>query len=164
MSQVTPVPEGFHAVTPHVTVSPCAEAIAFYAKAFGAVEISRMPGPGGLIMHSMIRIGDSMMMLNDQMDGCDMPGGPVFRAPRNAASMNTVLHIYTATPDKLFNDAVAAGAKAMMPLSEMPWGDRYGMVVDPFGVVWSIAAHVEDVSPEEIGRRMQAMMAGGPPK
>jgi uncharacterized glyoxalase superfamily protein PhnB len=150
--QVRSIPEGFHSVTPHLICAGAAEAIEFYKKAFGAVEAGRMAGPGGKIMHAQLRIGDSPIMLADDIPGrcqgpLDLKGTPVF------------IHLYVPDVDAVFAQAVAAGAKPVMPLADMFWGDRYGQVQDPFGHVWSLATHQRDVTPEQMQAAMQQMMS-----
>ena len=144
--QVTAIPPGFHTLTPHLTVRNASEALEFYKKAFGAevLHVSRMPM--GTIMHASLRIGDSMLMLNDEM--------PEYGAlsPLSTGGTGVTLHIYTRDVDAAFNRAVSAGATVKMPLADQFWGDRYGQVADPYGFSWSIAAHVKDISPEEMQR------------
>jgi uncharacterized glyoxalase superfamily protein PhnB len=150
--QVRAIPEGFHTVTPHLVCAGAADAIEFYKKAFGATEIRRMPGPGGMIMHAEIRIGDSRVMLADAFPdwGSNGPlalkGTPVF------------IHLYVNDADAAFGQAVDAGAKPVMPLADMFWGDRYGQVEDPFGHRWSIATHKRDLTQEQIQEGMQKAM------
>ena len=144
-----PIPEGTHTVTPHLIVKGGARAIDFYGAAFGAVEHYRMPAPGGAIGHAELQIGDSVIFLADEF-----PGNP---GPRKLKGSPVTIHLYVPDADATFAQAVKAGAKVKMPLMDMFWGDRYGIVVDPFGHVWSIATHKEDVSPEEMARRMAAM-------
>jgi uncharacterized glyoxalase superfamily protein PhnB len=148
---VQAVPEGVHTVTPYLQVKGGARAIEFYAKAFGAQEVMRMPGPGGSVAHAEIRIGDSCVYLSDVFPPCKSPlelkGTPVF------------LHLYVEDCDAWFARATAAGCKVLMPLVDMFWGDRFGQVADPFGHVWSISTHKEDLTPEEMGRRGAEAMA-----
>jgi uncharacterized glyoxalase superfamily protein PhnB len=150
--QVRAIPEGFHTVTPHLLCAGALDAHEFYKKAFGAVEIGRMPGPGGKIMHAEIRIGDSRLMLADAFPeyGSNGPlalkGTPVF------------IHLYVNDADAVFQQAVAAGARPIMPLADMFWGDRYGQVEDPFGHRWSIATHKRDLTMEQMQEGMQQMM------
>lgn len=151
---VQPVPEGFHTLTPHLVCDGAADAIAFYQRAFGAEELSRMPGPGGKIMHAMIRIGDSVVMLNDAFPEMGAKG------PHALGGTPVTLHLYVTDADAAFARAVAAGATPRMPVAEQFWGDRYGIVVDPFGHQWSVATHVKDLTPEQMMAGMQAM--GGP--
>jgi PhnB protein len=150
---VNPIPKGQHTVTPHLVIQGAAHAIEFYKKAFNAQELGRMPMPDGRIMHAALKIGDSHIFLAD-----DFPefGGP--RAPKPGTSPVTI-HLYVEDVDKVFNQAVAAGAKVTMPLANMFWGDRYGKITDPFGHEWSLASRVEEVPREEMGRRAQAAMA-----
>ncbi len=153
---VKAVPEGFHTVTPGLVTNDAAAAIEFYKKAFGAEEICRMAGPGGKgIMHAELKIGDSVIMLGEEspMDpsGC--------RSPKNLGGTAVSLHVYVADVDTAFNKAVADGATAKMPPKDMFWGDRYAKVTDPFGHVWGIATHIEDVAPEDMERRGQEAMA-----
>jgi uncharacterized glyoxalase superfamily protein PhnB len=148
---VKPIPDGYHSVTPHITVNDGNKAIDFYKKAFGAKEVYRMPGPGGKIMHAEIQIGDSMIMLNDEFP--EMGGT---RSAKSIGESSVTLHVYVPDVDKVFNQAVASGATATMPVSEMFWGDRYGKLRDPFGHNWSIATHKEDVSPEDVMKRAAA--------
>jgi len=149
---VRPIPEGQHALTPHLTVKGGGKAIDFYKKAFGAVELHRMPMPGSQeIMHAMLKIGDSFLYLNDE---CGMG-----KSPAALGGSPVTIHLYVEDVDSVFNKAVAAGAQAKMPPMDMFWGDRYGKVTDPFGHEWSIATHKEDVPPEEMGKRAAAAMA-----
>jgi PhnB protein len=147
-----PIPEGFHTVTPSIVVSDSAKAIAFYKKAFGAEERGVHKTPDGKIMHAEIRIGDSVVMLNDEFPGM----GPGPRSPDTLKGTTAVLHIYTPDVDAAFKRAVDAGAGVIMPVADMFWGDRYAQVTDPFGHRWSIATRKEDVSAEEAVRRGEA--------
>jgi PhnB protein len=153
-SKVDPVPKGMHTVTPHLVCAGAADAIEFYKKAFGAVEMCRMPMPDGKIMHAAITIGDSMIMLVDEMPDWNCLGG-------NALGGSPVtIHLQVENVDALYDQAVKAGATAKMPVGEMFWGDRYGVLVDPFGHNWSIATHVRDVSPEEMMEASKNMCGG----
>jgi PhnB protein len=155
---VSPVPPGFHTVTPHLVLRGAGKAIEFYKKAFGATEVMIMPGPDGKgVMHAEIKIGDSIIFLADEW-----PGGPQ-ASPEKYGGTTVSIHLYVANCDATFNQAVAAGAKAEMPPMDMFWGDRFGKVIDPFGHSWSIAQHVEDVPPEEMGPRMKEWMKNMPP-
>jgi len=153
MAKVTPVPEGYHTLTPYLVVDRASEAIEFYKRAFGAAEIARMPGPGGKVMHAEIQIGDSRLMLSDEFP--EMGG----RSPKAFGGSPASLMVYVADVDTAFTRAVEAGASVEMPLANMFWGDRYGKVKDPFGHVWQMASHVEDVAPDEMAKRMAAAMA-----
>jgi PhnB protein len=152
-SSVNPIPEGFHTVTPHLICAGAAEAIEFYKKAFGAVELSRMPGPDGKIMHASIRIGDSIIMLNEEMPQWESFG------PKHFKGSPVRIHLYVENADAAFEQAVRAGAKVTMPLDDMFWGDRYGKLEDPFGHHWSIGTHVREVSPEEMQKGMEEMVS-----
>ncbi|MCI0348427.1 MAG: VOC family protein [Acidobacteriales bacterium] len=149
---VKPIPEGMHTVTPHLVINGAAKAIDFYKRAFDAEEIGRHPTPDGRLMHAAIKIGDSHIFLADEFPewGSKAPaGGP---SP-------VVLHLYVEDADKVFNQAVSAGAKSTMPIQNPFWGDRYGQVADPFGHSWSVATRIENVSPEEMKRRAEAMFS-----
>jgi PhnB protein len=148
MAQVKPVPDRFHTVTPHLVIDGAGKAIDFYKKAFGAEEIRRMPGPGGKVMHAEIMIGDSMVMLCDEF--------PDYGSLGPKGSSPVTIHLYVADVDKLYERAVAAGAKAVMPPMDAMWGDRYGKLTDPFDHNWSLATHKEDLTPQQIGERMKA--------
>lgn len=150
--RVSAIPRGYHTVTPYLVCKGAASAMAFYTKAFGAKETSRMPGPDGSVMHGEMRIGDSMIMLSDENPqmGAVAPSG---------SGVPVQVFLYVKDVDRAFAQAVAAGAKADMPPMDMFWGDRFGKLTDPFGHKWSMATHTEDVSPKEMGRRMAAEMA-----
>jgi PhnB protein len=143
-SQVKPVPDFMHTVTPHLICGGAAEAIEFYKKAFGAEEMSRMPGPGGKLIHAMIRIGDSTVMLVDEF-----PEWGGF-SPVLLKGTPVTLHLQVADCDAAFQRAVDAGATVKMPLADMFWGDRYGVLQDPFGHNWSVATHMRDLTPEQL--------------
>ncbi len=146
--RVNPIPEGCHTVTPHLIVRGGDRAIDFYKRAFNAKETIRMPGPDGkTIMHAEIRIGDSALFLADEFP--DMGSN----SPQGIGGSPVVIHLYVEDADAVFNQAVAAGATVRFPLSDMFWGDRYGQVTDPFGHVWSIATHKEDLTAEEMSKR-----------
>lgn len=151
MPSVNPVPDNMHSITPHLICAGAAEAIEFYKKAFNAVEEVRLPGPQGKLMHALIRIEGSAVMLVDEM-----PEWGAF-GPKSLKGSSVTVHIYVADADAFFARAVAAGAKVLMPLENMFWGDRYGKIEDPFGHHWSIATHVRDVSLEEAQQAMQKM-------
>ena len=143
-TNVKPVPDGMHTVTPHLICAGAADAIEFYKKAFNAVELGRVPGPQGKLLHAMIRIGDSAVMLVDEFQDWGSIG------PKSLKGSPVTIHLYTEDADALFKQAVAAGAKITMPLDDTFWGDRYGKLEDPFGHHWSVATHVRDVKPEEL--------------
>jgi len=149
---VQAIPAGYHSVTPYLIVRGAAKALDFYARAFGAKEKFRLP-MGDIIGHAEILIGDSHVMLADEMDD--------HKDPRKLGGTPVSLMIYTKDVDAMFARAIAAGAKEKRPVADQFYGDRTGVLEDPFGHVWSIATHVEDVSEEEIERRMTAMAKEG---
>jgi PhnB protein len=144
MSKKKFIPEGMHTVTPHLVCAGAAEAIAFYIKAFGATEEGRFTGPDGRLMHGCIRINGSSVMLVDEM-----PEHGAF-GPKALKGTPVTIHLYVADADAFVARAVGAGAKVKMPLADMFWGDRYGVIEDPFGHSWSVATHQRDVSFEEL--------------
>lgn len=148
---VQPIPEGYHSVTPYLIVDGAAEAIAWYGKAFGAVEVMRMPA-GDKVAHAEIRIGDSHVMLTDEWPERDKLG------PKNRGGSTAVFMIYVPDADAAFARAIEAGASQVHPLENQFYGDRSGTVADPFGHEWTLATHVEDVPMEEMQRRMEEMM------
>src|SRR5579864_1117396 len=150
---VKPIPQGFHSATPYLTLNDAARAIDFYKRAFGAQEVVRMKGPDGKIGHAEIKIGDSMIMLADEMPGSGS------RSPQSLGGTTSGVFLYVENVDTVFNQAVSAGAKVEAPVSDMFWGDRYGRVKDPFGHSWSVATHKEDVAPAEMSKRMQEFAA-----
>jgi uncharacterized glyoxalase superfamily protein PhnB len=156
--KVKPIPEGFHTLTPHITVRDAAGAIDFYKKALNAQVLNRSDTPNGKVMHASLKIGDSILMLNDEFPEM---GGAL--APRGEVP-GFALHVYVENVDKLFAQAVAAGAVVKMPLMDQFWGDRYGHILDPFGFKWALATHVRDVSPEEMERAQQEMATRMPQK
>jgi PhnB protein len=147
---VKPIPEGMHSLTPHLVCAGAADAIEFYKKAFNAVEQMRMPGPDGKLMHASVRIGDSTLMLVDENAEWGMLG------PKALKGTPVTIHLYVENADATAAQAVAAGAKVTMPLADMFWGDRYGVLEDPFGHHWSVATHIRDLSPQEIQEAMKA--------
>jgi PhnB protein len=150
--KVNAVPNGYHTVTPYLSLRNADGAIDFYKRAFGAKELMRMPGPDGKIMHAELRIGESVIFLSDEspQSGC--------RAPESLGGTTGSLMVYVQNVDAVFNRAVAAGASVKMPVSDMFWGDRYGKLGDPFGHEWGLATHMENVSPKEMKKRAQAFM------
>jgi PhnB protein len=150
MSNVKPIPDGFHSVTPYLFIRGAGGAIDFYKKVFGATEIVRMAGPIGQIMHAEIKIGDSMIMLADE----NPKAGAM--SPQTAGGISVSLHVYLENVDAVVQKAVDSGAKLLRPLQNQFYGDRSCTLIDPFGHMWSVATHVEDVSPEEMKKRMAA--------
>ena len=149
---VRPRPEGYHSVTPYLAVSDGVRAVDFYVRAFGATEIMRLPGPNGSVMHAEVRIGDSPVMLSDQSWG-------LTGHPEALGGTTCSLMIYVDDADAAFDRAVAAGATPVRPVEDQFYGDRTGVLKDPFGHVWSVATHVEDVSQDEMNRRLAELMA-----
>ena len=158
MSKVKAGPDGFHTRTPHLTVRNADQTIEFYKKPFCAeLQGGIARTPDAKVMHAQLRIGDSNLMLNDEM--------PEFGAlsPASGGSPSVTIHIYTDDVDEAFERATSAGAKVAMPVMDQFWGDRYGQVTDPSGHKWSLASHIADLSPEEIDRGMQEAFAKMPP-
>ncbi len=153
MAQTRPIPEGMHTVTPQLVCAGASEAIDFYMRAFNATEVSRLVGPGGKIMHAMLRIGDSSVMLVDEFPEWQSLG------PRALKGTPVTLHLYVPDVDAFVQRAVATGAKVAMPVADMFWGDRYGLLEDPFGHRWSVATHQREVSPGEMKQAMEKMAA-----
>lgn len=149
-----PIPEGYHSVTPYLIVKGAARALEFYKKAFNATELFRMEGPGGTVGHAEFQIGNSRMMLADEFP--DMGA----RSPETIGGSPVGLCIYTEDVDALFKQALAAGGKQERPVVDQFYGDRSGTLRDPFGHQWTLATHKEDVSPEEMKRRMDKAMKG----
>jgi PhnB protein len=147
-----PVPKGYHTVTHALVVDDAAKALEFYAKALGAKERMRTPGPNGSVLHAEIEIGDSVIMISDEFPMSEI------KAPKSLGGTTAAVWLYVPDADAAFKRAVAAGAKVTQEIQDMFWGDRFGSVTDPFGHTWSIASHVEDVSPAEMDRRRDAMM------
>jgi PhnB protein len=146
---VTPIPEGYHSVTPYLIINGAAAAIDFYKRAFGATELMRMPTPEGKVAHAEIRIGDSAIMLADESPEMG------HRSPKALGGAGVSLMIYLDDVDETFKRAIANGAKELQPLKNQFYGDRSGTLQDPYGHVWTIATHVEDVPPDEMERRMK---------
>lgn len=153
-SRVAPIPEGMHSVTPHLVCAGAAAAIDFYRRAFNAVELMRVPTPDGKLIHAAVRIGDSTVMLVDEMPQCGALG------PKALNGTSVTLHLFVPDVDASVKQAVAAGATITMPVSDQFWGDRYGIVQDPFGHQWSLATHIRDVSPAELAAAVKAMCPG----
>lgn len=152
---VKPIPDGYPAVTPYLIVTGAARAIEFYTQVFGATETMRLAGPNG-VAHAEIRIGDSVVMLADESPEMG------FRGPKSFGGTPVSLMLYVDDVDATFQRAIAAGAASRRAVQDQFYGDRSGTLEDPFGHVWTVATHVEDVSPQEIDRRLAAMHGGSP--
>lgn len=151
---VKPIPDGYHSVTPYLIIKGAAEAIEFYKKAFGATELFRMAQPDGKIGHAEIKIGDSPIMLADEFPEMKYFG------PKTLGGSSVSLLIYVADVDTIFKQAIEAGAEEQKPIEDKFYGDRMGSLVDPFGHVWHVGTHTEDVSPEEMEKRAAAGAQG----
>ncbi len=148
---VKAIPDGYHSVSPYLVCKDAAKAIDYYTKVFGAEETVRMPGPNGNVMHAEVKIGDSIVMLSDE----NKERGHF--SPETIGGTAVSVMLYIDDVDGVFKRAVAAGAKVEMPPADMFWGDRMGNLVDPFGHKWAIATHTEDVTPDEMEKRMAAV-------
>ena len=149
---VKAIPEGYHSITPYLIVHDAANAIEFYKHAFEAIERYRHFGPDGKsIINAELKIGDSIILLSDEF-----PMGKC-RSPKSIGGSTAMMHIYTEDADRVFNQAISAGAAAIMPVMDMFWGDRYGQIIDPYGHIWSVATHKQDLSQEEIQRAGEAV-------
>lgn len=154
---VKPIPDGYHTVTPYLIIAGAAKAIEFYKAAFGATELLRLPTPDGNVAHAEIKIGDSPIMMADEVPGMG------YRGPLGLGGTSVSILLYVPDVDALSRQAEAAGAKVVRPLQDQFYGDRSCTLSDPFGHVWTIATHKEDVPPEEIDRRFKAMTASRKP-
>ena len=149
-----PIPEGYHALTPSLAVENATQAIDFYKRAFGAKERMRMPGPGGIIAHAELEIGDSVLMLSDPF-----PQSTV-KPPKELGGTSVGIFMYVEDVDEVVRQVIDAGGSVTMPVEDQFWGDRFGVVADPYGHQWQIATHKEDLTPEEIMERGKTAMAG----
>ena len=152
-SKVNPIPEGYHSVTPYLCIDGAADAIEFYKSAFDAEELMRMSGPDGQIRHAEIQIGDSRIMLSDEVAEMN------FRGPKSIGGSPVNIYLYAEDADVVFAKATEAGASVLMPLGDQFWGDRTGTVEDPFGHIWYVSTHQEDLSEEELNRRVATALA-----
>lgn len=156
MANVKPIPDGYSTVIPYISVKGGDDAIAFYKKAFGAEELVRMPMPDGLVGHAELKIGGSILMLADEMNHPDA----IAKSPATLGGVTSGLCLYVADCDVLFERAIDAGAKVRRALTNQFYGDRSGTIEDPFGHVWTISTHVEDVTPDEMKKRMATFASG----
>jgi PhnB protein len=148
--KVNPIPADYPGITPYLSVKGGTDAIEFYKKAFGATEIMRLPNPDGTLGHAEIKIGDALVMLADEYPDYGN------LSPKTLGGSSVRLHMYVEDVDAFFEKAVAAGAKVLIPIADQFYGDRSGRLEDPFGHVWLVSTHVEDVTPDEMQRRMEA--------
>lgn len=146
-----PIPDGFHTLTPHIICRDAAKAMDWYEKALGAIDLGRHAGPDGKLMHGLMKIGNSMLMIADEFPDFKCLG------PQSIGGTPVTIHMYVEDADALYNRAVAAGGKPTMPIADQFWGDRYGVVQDPYGHAWSIATHKYDYTPEQMAEKMKAM-------
>ncbi len=152
--KVNPIPDNYRGITPYLSVKGGSEAIEFYKKAFGAEEVMRLPNPDGTLGHAEIKIGDAVVMLADESSDYGN------LSPKTLGGSAVRLHMYVEDVDAFFDRAIAAGAKVLIPLADQFYGDRSGRLEDPYGHVWLVSTHVEDVSPEEMQRRMEQFSKG----
>jgi PhnB protein len=151
---VKPIPDDYPQVTPSICVDGAAAAIDFYRQVFGATERMRMDGPDGKVAHAELQLGDSIIMLGDEVPEMGV------RGPRSVGGTPVTISVYVEDVDATFERAVSAGAKALRPVEDQFYGDRSGQFEDPFGHRWSVASRVEDVSPDEMAKRAAAAMGG----
>jgi PhnB protein len=157
-NKIKPIPKGYHAVTPYLSVKGASSAIGFYKRAFGAKEIMRILAPGGTIGHTEIQIGDSRIMLADEYPDMN------FRGPHSFGGTSVHIHLYVQDVDRVVKKAVTAGAKVLRPVTDQFYGDRSGSLEDPFGHVWHVASHKEDIPTKELKKRAAAMAASAEKK
>jgi PhnB protein len=148
------IPSGYHTATPYLVIGGAAKAIDFYKNVFGATEVLRMAQPDGKIGHAELKIGDSTIMLADESPKMG------FKSPKTLGGSPVSILLYVEDVDKVFNRAVSAGATSVRPVADQFYGDRSGILTDPFGHVWSVSTHIEDVPPDEMERRASQAMAG----
>jgi len=153
MSKVSPIPQGYHTITPYLVIKGAAQAIEYYKKVFGATEVVRMNGPDGKVGHAELQIGTSRLMLADE----NPKMGQGYTSAATIGSSPVSLYVYLPNVDDVMERAKAEGAKVLRPTETQFYGDRSGFIQDPFGHLWGIATHVEDVSPQELKERMKKM-------
>jgi PhnB protein len=149
MSKVSYIPEGYHSITPYLIVKDAAQAIEYYKKVFGATEVFRMDQPDGKVGHAELKIGDSRIMLSEE----NPKMGLGYTSPATTGASPVSLYFYIPDVDRVIERAVAAGAKILKPVQDQFYGDRSGFIQDPFGHLWGVATHIEDVAPQELGKR-----------
>jgi len=154
MSKVSPIPKGYHSITPYLVIKGAAQAIDYYKKVFGATEVFRMDQPDGKVAHAELQIGDSRIMLADEQP--NMGAGHASAASIGASPVS--LYLYLPDVDRVVERAVSAGAKTLKPVQDQFYGDRSGFIQDPFGHLWGIATHIEDVAPQEMAERAKKAM------
>jgi PhnB protein len=154
MSKVSPIPQGYHSITPYLVIKGAAQAIDYYKKVFAATEVVRMNAPDGKVGHAELQIGNSRFMLADENPSM----GQGYTSAATIGGSPVSLYLYVPDVDKVVERAVAAGAKTLKPVQDQFYGDRSGFIQDPFGHLWGIATHVEDVSPEQMKERMKKVM------
>ena len=159
MNKVKPIPDGYHTITPSLVIKDGARAIEFYKKALGAQELYRMDTPDGTFMHAALRIGDSNIMIGNEPYAHPGHEENCAKAPSELNGTSTTLYFYVEDSDTVFNRAVAAGAKASMPMTDMFWGDRIGNIRDPFGYLWTIASRKEILTQKEMAERGKEFFA-----
>lgn len=155
---VNPIPEGFHSVTANLVVRRASEAIEYYKRAFSAHQVFRMDRPDGKVVHALLKIGDSMVMLADECDEHEGHEKSCVRSPEDLHGTSVNLYLYVDDADSVFDRAVEAGGEAMTDISDMFWGDRMGVVKDPFGHFWTVATQIEEVSDVEMKQRTKQFM------
>ena len=151
---VRPIPPQLHTITPGLVVRGASQAIEFYKKALGAQELMRLPGPDGKVMHSELKIGDSVIFVSDEV-----PGMGNTKSPQTLNGCTCTLSVFVPDVDQVFKQAISAGGKENMPVADQFWGDRYGSLTDPFGIVWGIGTHKEDLSADEVQNRAREFFA-----
>ncbi len=160
-SKVKTIPNGWHSVTPFLSVKDAARAVEFYRKAFGAMELERMAEPDGKVIHALLKIGDSLVRLSDDSSKhvAEWVAKGWSRSPQSLGGTPVHFYVYVEDSDAVFKRAIAAGAKAMEPVADKDWGDRLGSLTDPFGHIWMIATHKRDVPIEEVAKKKLASRA-----
>ena len=151
MAKVKPIPEGYYSITPYLFIRGASRAIEFYRDVFGAKVRVNMPGPNGKVAHAELQIGDSIVMLSDENPNMQA------KSPETVGGSTNSLHLYVENVDSVVDKAAKSGAKVLRPVADQFYGDRTGTILDPFGQMWSVGTHIEDVTPEEMKKRMTNM-------